>query len=230
MSDKKQKPVEQGEGAPLWMVSFTDAMTNILTFFILLITFSSYGTLTHRFGGPFPTRSGPSLFKDVEFPQDGVLKPSPALAIPSPPGSERADFDAGPEKAERPRRPSDILDTEAYRDRRVFYVPSKSVFYGVGSFVTEVGARELAPIAEFLRRTGTQVVISESSGPEYGGAPMFYRSDRSAQRAYAVMEYFTRKQSLPEDRFAIGATTSVPAERFSEAMIEIAVLTRKAFP
>ena len=230
MSEKKQLPVEQGEGAPLWMVSFTDAMTNILTFFILLLTFSSFGDKASHHGGPNPENAGASLFNYRASPEDGMLPTEVGFARLSEAGSEKPDPSAAPVGPQRPRRPIGPLDTEAYRDRRTFYVRSTSVFYGFGPYVTEIGDRQLAPIAEFLRRVPCQVIIGESSGPEYGGSTLFYRADRSVERAYAVMEYFVKKHNLPADRFAVSATTSVPQDRFSEAVVEITLLARSVSP
>ena len=40
--EKKQPEPEQQAGAPEWMVTFSDCMTLLLTFFVLLLSFSSF--------------------------------------------------------------------------------------------------------------------------------------------------------------------------------------------
>ena len=41
--EKKQPEPEEAPGAPEWMLTFSDCMTLLLTFFVLLITFSAPG-------------------------------------------------------------------------------------------------------------------------------------------------------------------------------------------
>ena len=40
--ERKQPEPEQEAGAPEWMVTFSDCMTLLLTFFVLLLSFSSF--------------------------------------------------------------------------------------------------------------------------------------------------------------------------------------------
>ena len=42
MKDKAPPPKEQGEKVPIWIVSFADMITLLLSFFVMLTTFSSY--------------------------------------------------------------------------------------------------------------------------------------------------------------------------------------------
>ena len=41
-STKRQSEDDEPAGAPLWMVTFCDSMTLMLTFFVLLFSFSSF--------------------------------------------------------------------------------------------------------------------------------------------------------------------------------------------
>ena len=47
MADRKIRQEEQGPvGTPDWMVTFSDCMTLLLTFFVLLLSFTSFGEKT----------------------------------------------------------------------------------------------------------------------------------------------------------------------------------------
>lgn len=44
----KKKPKEQPRGAPAWMTTYSDLVTNLLTFFVLLFAFSSVNTAKYE--------------------------------------------------------------------------------------------------------------------------------------------------------------------------------------
>ncbi|MHC4104970.1 MAG: flagellar motor protein MotB, partial [Planctomycetota bacterium] len=44
--EKKQVVEDEAPGAPEWMVTFSDCMTLLLTFFVLLLSFSSFDDKT----------------------------------------------------------------------------------------------------------------------------------------------------------------------------------------
>ena len=43
MAGKPKPPEEEGEGAPLWMISFADMASLLMAFFVMLTTFSAFG-------------------------------------------------------------------------------------------------------------------------------------------------------------------------------------------
>ena len=44
----KQTESDEAPGAPVWMVTFSDCMTLLLTFFVLLLSFSSFDDKVFR--------------------------------------------------------------------------------------------------------------------------------------------------------------------------------------
>ena len=46
--EKKPPPQDEEQGAPEWMVTFSDCMTLLLTFFVLLLSFSSFDDKAYR--------------------------------------------------------------------------------------------------------------------------------------------------------------------------------------
>ncbi len=45
---RKQQEPDEAPGAPEWMVTFSDFMTLLLTFFVLLLSFSSFDDRVFR--------------------------------------------------------------------------------------------------------------------------------------------------------------------------------------
>jgi hypothetical protein len=216
------------------MVTFTDAMTNLLTFFILLVTFSSFGddTDAQTGGGGFaPAMGGPTVLTANVPPKDGLLPPMKSPRLRPLDGSElpNATLDPQEEKG-KPRAPIGILDAEVHRDRKVIRIPSKYVFYGFGSFVTESGQARLGQIAALLKLHPCQIIIGESSDLHQDNR-IFSRRSGNLERAWAVLRYFVDQASLPEDRFRIEASTAVSREAFGgEPVLELVLLTRRVYP
>jgi len=230
----KPKPAEgSGEGAPLWMVSFTDTVTNLLTFFILLITFSSFGDNSdvNQVGGGFgPRTGGPSLAEAANPSKDGMMPLMRGPGRRPPAGSEKPNATEELQTLGKPRPSVGILDTEVHRDRKVIHIPSKFVFYGFGSFVTESGQARLARIAELLKLHPCQVIIGESSDIHQNNS-IFNRRTGNLERAWSALRYFVDQAGLPEDRFRVEASTSVSREAYNEEpVLELVLLTRRVYP
>lgn len=228
----KSKPPEEEVGSPIWMVSFSDAMTNLLTFFILLVTFSAFGDDAPFSGGlgVLPLSTNPSVHEANFKPRTSMIPDAAAVRRPVSQGSEKPNPTVEPERGGKPRAPIGILDTEAYHDRKVIYLPSKYLFYGWGKFITEVGQTRLAQLAPFLRETSCQISIGESSllHPNH---PLFARSNLGPERAWAIVEYFTEKEHLPLSRFTIAPRVSTARPDLSEEpVVEIVLQSRRIYP
>ncbi|MBM4019538.1 MAG: hypothetical protein FJ288_14670 [Planctomycetes bacterium] len=224
----RQRQEDAGPGAPLWMVSFTDSMTNLLTFFILLLTFSAFGELRAGTGGGVAPKTGGAT---VHSAREQLAQASPTLDSPaprSPAGSEKPT--AAPfEPTHHPRPPIGILDAEAYRDRKVIRIPARLLFYGWGKFITEAGRTRLAQVSPFLAATPCQVVVAESSDA-HPNHPLFARAGLGTQRAWSVIQFFTEQEGLPAHRFGLAAGASAAACSLDEPVVEITLLARRIYP
>jgi hypothetical protein len=233
----KPKAAEQGGevGSPLWMISFTDAMTNLLTFFILLVTFSAAGERDKNTGhatGYGPRTAGAAVTPNHGPSRAGAMEPPPSTPQMTAEGSEKPNPSAEPEpdSGVRPHAPIGILDTEVYRDRKVIYLPSKFVFYGWGKFITDAGQIRLAQVAALLRATTCQVVVGETSylHPNH---PMFARQNLGPQRGWAIIQYFTEKEGIPLDRFSLSAEpTPTRPDLNEEPVVELTLFAQKVYP
>jgi flagellar motor protein MotB len=166
MSQKKKKHEEEegGESVGLWYVSFADMITLLLSFFVMLTTFSSYSKedLT-KFAGVWAQLADYSVFSS-KHGNEGL----------APPAEHPVDFtQAGSEKptGTEPRVVDDagesqwVAMADAYNRRRVLQIPSGRLFWGTGTqgtLLTPAGKAHLKMLASFLRQVPCQVLIGNS--------------------------------------------------------------------
>jgi len=201
-----------------WMVTFSDCMTLLLCFFVLLLTFSSFDKIElDKLSGAFPNMAMESIFPNPLTIKDAIVPPKENPVDHTAEGSEKPTA-APPASIKNPRRSPADLDPEAYRDRKVLSIPSSRLFYGRGSSLTAGGKELLEAMASFLRRMPCQVIIGQTGGQ--GG-------DASLARALAVMRYLTVQMDLPNDRFGISAGNSLRPGRPEESpKMRIVLLAR----
>ena len=213
---RRKKPAnsEDGGGAPLWMVTFSDCMNLLLTFFVLLVTFSSFGedrrqalwgmmrSVSRAFGTLVPDGGAEDRSAMVpnaqiwatEEPDFGSDKPTGATAITGRVGAMKED-----------------IEFFGYQNFKVFRIPSRKVFLGRGAVLSPEGRYILAPMAAFLREMVNKVVVSEN-GPDLPSGD----SDIGLTRSWAVVEYFTALHKLDDQRFSISAQTTLFHDTASE--------------
>jgi len=225
---KKQPESEEEPGAPEWMVTFSDCMTLLLTFFVLLLSFSSFDEnflyrlkviFAREFTSLKVTRTNKEAFlatKSVGYTQK-IEK-----------GSEKPTLEKNVEE-------NLIKDTESvdFHKKKVFLTSSDKIFWGRGTVISLQGRKSLSDIASFLKEVPNRIVISENekrvqkSGKRLG-----------LRRAWAVMEYLTTKQGLDSRRFSIAAGTLQENSQSSqqaysgvkaERMLEIVLLERSIY-
>ncbi|MHC4160413.1 MAG: flagellar motor protein MotB, partial [Planctomycetota bacterium] len=160
---RKQAESDEAAGAPEWMVTFSDCMTLLLTFFVLLLSFSTFEEHTFKkLKVIFSNALLPGVSQTAERDKDGLLPPLEQI-IPT------EDLDEGSEKPTLARGREDNLKEETgtadFHSRKVFVIPSKKVFWGKGAALSFLGRKTLSNIALFLKEVPSRVVISEN-GPE----------------------------------------------------------------
>lgn len=234
---RKRKQFEPAgpPGAPDWMVTFSDCMTLLLTFFVLLLSFSSFSDQEDIFRVKEVFAQWSSLSSDTSRERKALT------------ATDRIryndDLDKGSEKPTLARGDEDNLQEETeptdFRNRKIFLISSDTIFLGNGIRISFRGEKILAAMASFLKEVPNRVVISESRQAAS-------RSSEHAglQRAWAVMEYLTTEQSLDKQQFSISAASTVSetdsrehtsrTERNSaasqaERMLEIVLLERSIY-
>jgi chemotaxis protein MotB len=228
----KQAEPDEASGAPEWMVTFSDCMTLLLTFFVLLLSFSSFDDkifmqLKVIFSKSMPRIGNP----DEKVDKDAFL---PARQI-----MPTAELDAGSEKPtlvegmkERLKQETEPVD---FRRWKVFLISSNRVFWGKGAVISSEGRNIMTTMASFLKEVPGRVVISEN-GPQR--LPVEDKSGDSKYfglpRAWAVVEYLTTTQNLNKKWFSISAASTMPQESSGsdepdERTVEIVLLERSVY-
>jgi len=216
--ESPRKPAEaDGPTIGAWMVTFSDCMTLLLCFFVLLLTFSSFDKVAlDKLSGGFPNMALESIFPNPHTIKDAIVPPKENPVDHTAEGSEKSTA-APPKRIKNPRRSPEDLDPEAYRDRKVVSIPSSRLFYGRGSSLTAGGKELLEAMASFLQRMPCQVIIGQTGGGD----------DASLGRSLAVMRYLTVRTNLPNDRFGISAGNSIQPGGHEEApTMRIVLLAR----
>jgi chemotaxis protein MotB len=228
---KKQAESDEAPGAPEWMVTFSDCMTLLLTFFVLLLSFSSFDDRVFRSLKVVYSRALTSITPMRRSDRDALLYMPPVRYV--------VELDKGSEKATSIHGLQDGLMKETelvdLHGGMALLVSSKKIFWGIGTTLSPQGRHVMDTVASYLKRVPSRIVISES-GPE---------DDRSSEhfglpRAWVVMEYLTAKQNLDRERFSIsaagtqaqgGAASSKPGPRRPkpERTVEILLLERSIY-
>lgn len=201
--ERKQLESERQAVAPQWMVTFCDCMTLMLTFFVLLFSFSSFDEgvfekLAMSFTG--------TLYADVPPVEDkGAFLPTKQIVSTGYPGegSEKPTLTSGWEANLKEDTPTD------FRRWKVFSISSERIFWGRGTLISAEGRRIMTKMASFLKEVPSRVVISENGPTDDEGSEQF-----GLPRAWAVMEYLTTKQGLDKSWFSISAASTLTREGF----------------
>jgi chemotaxis protein MotB len=225
---KKEAPAEEVAGAPLWMVTFSDCMNLLLTFFVLLVTFSSFGPEKEEgivnFGSAMRSAFGTPLDAGGRQDHRSMVENRRVVNTEQPEsGSERPTNSQSP--GARNGSLNEDLQAADYRKHKVFLIPSRKVFLGRGRALSSDGRYFLAVMAAFLREVPGSIVISEN-GPDDN-------LDLGLSRALLVQQHLISLENLGQERLSIAAESIAPPEgadggasayHRQERMLEIVLL------
>ncbi len=224
---RKQAEPDESPGAPEWMVTFSDCMTLLLTFFVLLLSFSSFDEHVFTKLRIIFCKALPGVSPPTERNKDALLAP-PDQVVPT------ADLDAGSEKPALAAGWEDNLKQETepldFHSRRVFVIPSENVFWGKGTAVSFAGRRTLTNMASFLKELPSRVVISENGPEGQEDSDSF-----GLPRAWAVLDYLATKHGLDKKQFSISAASTLAQEDLASSRtrpqrrLEIVLLERSIY-
>lgn len=213
-------PQDPPPGSPVWMLTFGDCMTLLLTFFVLLMSFSSFGDagdlkkLTKVFNERFP-----SLGTASKEPKDAFLI-QPVI-------HEEQQIDKGSEKPTLEQGAKDSLKEETsenFHDKKVFIADSARIFWGDGVVLSENGRRVMSILADFIKQVPNNVIISERQVQD---------NDKNfnigQERAWSVIDYLCKKYGISYDRFMIssgGTIDNISSDKENGRIVEIVLLER----
>ena len=198
---KKNNKVEENHGAPAWMVTYGDMMTLLLTFFVLIVSFSSIqlaefqkalGSLKGALG---VLKNYPSSAKLYKAPTPDILKPSPG---PTPSEiQELRSFliEEGIEQAVSLRE----------TDKGVAVTIQSPILFDLGRADLKPQFLPLLDRIARMARDVKEIIIEGHADDLPINTPQFPSNwELSAARALSVLHYFERRGLDPAKMAAVG--------------------------
>ena len=212
----------QEGGVPAWITTFSDCMTLLLTFFVLLLSFSSFDeSALRRIFGALNCMSSPTILSNEQRTDDTLAPTREPVVDWTEEGAEKPDLETG-ELTLNPKQRRAVTDTDAYHEEKLLRIPSRRLFLGRGSALTQQGRDNLDRVAELMKLAPCQVIISEAGGAD---------DDGRLARSWALVDFFTQTKGLAAERFCISAsgastTASAPGEPCMEMLLLARNITR----
>ena len=231
MRKRQSESDDDTPGAPEWMVTFSDCMTLLLTFFVLLLSFSSFDKAIYRELKVIFADALPAVAPDVQKDTDAFLSTRQIQDTAQlDEGSEKPTLDKGAE--DRTKEETEPVD---FHRRKVFLIESKRIFWGKGIAISSEGRGIMSIMASFLKEVPSRVVISENGPGDNEGSEHF-----GLPRAWAVLKHLTTEQNLDKKRFSISAAGTLASHQLGvslssigagepERMLEIVLLERSIY-
>ncbi len=226
--EKKVVQEDPPEGAPEWMVTFSDCMTLLLTFFVLLLSFSSFDDQNEA----KYRKMTDSFAQNLSF-NDQKTKEEESVVIIQNIDRNQKRY-KGSEQPTREEGQKNNLKKETeprnFRDQKIFLVSSDKIFWGKGTRISLTGQELLGGMAEYLKKMRNRIVITECNQGSTTDA-----SDLGLRRAWAIVEYLTSEQGMDRALFSISASSTVakgalpPEEAQADRMLEIVLLERRIY-
>ncbi|MFO7785323.1 MAG: OmpA family protein [Desulfatiglandales bacterium] len=235
-SNKKQVGQNNGMDPNSWMTTFSDLVTLLLTFFVLLFSFNSMDDkkLETMFGN-FNAGSGVMSFKEyrkIARPKEILIEGLRSFIDKrlkelekTRPGMDTDEIVSGEfEEA------GDFLDIVPIRDGFKLVFGAEMFFPSAEAEIREEMKPVLQKIADFLRVTSYQVYIEgHTDNIPLRQGPYASNEELSTARALSVVEYLVRQAGVPASAVAaIGlgemrprASNADPAGRSQNRRVEI---------
>ncbi len=203
---KPSPPTDDGPPGPgSWIVTFSDCMTLLLCFFVLLLVFSSFDEVSlKKLADIFAFKEdNQSIIIKEGGRKESIIKPVDRQTDWSEAGSQQQVVDIKTESVKNPRPSVWWANTDGvYKDRRSFYIQSDRMFWAQGAQLSNTGKQLLDLMAELMRYVPCQVTVDHNFPNEEG-------SQNALARGWSIVNYFATKKNVPRDRFTI--TNSGPA-------------------
>lgn len=221
---KKEAESDEDPGAPEWMVTFSDCMTLLLTFFVLLLSFSSFDDKVFLRLQAIYSSNLTAIIPMLRGDRDALWYQMPVRHVAEPEkGSEKET--ATPDGKDGLLKYTGIVNLQR---GMTFVIPSDRVFWGKGTTLSAEGRVIMDKIASFVRATPARIVISENGQTDNPISENF-----GLPRAWAVMEYIITKQNLDRNRFSVSAASGLAqvssGTTGSGRQVEIVLLERSVY-
>jgi flagellar motor protein MotB len=210
---------------PTWMVTYSDTITLMLCFFVMMLTFSGASEDAHR-----PAQVSP--LKGSKIPP----------VVPGPPGEENLATEAprlsaarlGTGGAEKPPLQSespldeltryypdvDISHLEQLKGALVIRMPLVEVF-GTGLEIGPQGQKVLDPIVKMVRGQAYSVIVRTKVGP---GVPETQREARSVMLSGRMVQYLRQGAGKACEDIGLSHDVELGPSPLGDDQCEIAML------
>ncbi len=236
MARQRRKKVEE-EGAPGWMTTFGDLMSQLLTFFVLLVSFSIFdeikyntvkGSLKYSFG----------VLKGWEQPLVEKIRTAPETTRVNDEEQKMAGIGYRLKKFVAERRMKGSLQAVMRKEGLAIILRNsgKPVMFDSGSAqIRPEFVPILEKVAEELMKIPNDIRIEGHTDNRPIHTPMFPSNwELSAARATSVLRFLVGKGIDPSRLSAVGygefrpvASNDTPEGRAKNRRVEILVLKRK---
>lgn len=230
---RRKKKAEQQNGSPAWMTTFSDLMTLLLTFFILLFSMSSISN--EKFKAAAYSLSN-SLVGGGNGILDGIIVPTEDKEKPVNPS------DLDPELLEMYEKVTHFVKENGLEDkvnlsaddRGIYVNMDNAILFGVESAsISKEGKKVLDSIAKLLNQMNNRIMIegyTDSIPPVYGQYETNW--ELSTSRAVAVLRFLSEEKKVDPYRLsAVGygayrplAPNDTPENRAKNRRVNIVVV------
>ena len=196
---RKKKPRKETPGAPLWMVTYSDMVTLLLTFFVLMLSMAEMDKIKfQQAAGSLKGAFGVMNRKQVIEPQSEVVLPSRRVI---PYDMLQRVYKRIMNRIEHLELNRDIELLEN-RGAIVLRIQEKVLFPPGSSALKKESEGVLKKVGELVRPLPFDMRIEGHADSTPTGNPEETNWDLSVQRAMAVLKFFARNQVLALDRLS----------------------------
>jgi len=212
---------EQAPGAPEWMVTFSDIVTLLVTFFVLMLTFSSMEEeVFGMFADSIVGRGLEGVILSSASDDEALLDRERLVsANASDSGSDMPSVFDDPKMESKSEIVTNPRALRVFRvgQARVVSVPSRLVFLGHTTSLSPAGKKLLAMIAEFSRGAAQDMFVCEGPVGAQGAASEAVQ----LARARNAIEHLSRSGVADRGRLLLGTKvydSGAPERAFQIAM------------
>lgn len=203
MAKKKKKEESKGGGAPLWMVTYGDMMSLLLTFFVLILSFSSIQDVEFRKAiGSLRGSLGILGQHEYLISMGRIIVPDSTFAFMS----RRSQQTTG-EISKKLNFVSEYENVQLQVDDRGTYIvmPAELLFDPGEDRIKESADRLLKKIGAFLFEVKGSAIVIEGFTDDTPISTMRFPSNwhLSAARAISVADFLNKECVIDYDRMSI---------------------------